>query len=87
LRGGLSDDIPFMVTAQRSAMAVLRLALLSRAGYTNPMSTNPSELLWCKGHKAVGHPNSSFFHEVEGIATYASDWANWRRRLQITPQR
>jgi hypothetical protein len=41
LPGGLGDDIPFIVTAQRSAVAVLRLALLSNAGYTNPMSSSP----------------------------------------------
>jgi hypothetical protein len=85
LPGGLSDDIPFIVTAQRSAVAVLRLALLSNAGYTNPMSSSPGELLWWNGRKIMGHPNSSFFHEVESIAADATHWAAWQQRLRPHP--
>jgi hypothetical protein len=81
LPGGLSDDLQFIVTAQRSTMAVLQLALLSHAGYANPMSKHPGELLWCAGNRVAGHPNSALFWEFEAIANHSVRWTEWRRRL------
>ena len=81
LPGGLSDDMPFVITAQFSATAVLRLALLRLAGYENPLSKAPGELLWSGGKPVVGHPNSDLFHEFETVASYSGQWKVWLDRL------
>lgn len=82
LNGGLSDDHPFVIMTYMSAAAVLRLALLSSAGFTNPSSQTPGELLWARGKRATGHPNSPVFHRLEDVARYAGHWATWSARLE-----
>lgn len=81
LPGGLSDDVGFIITAQRSATAVLRLALLRSAGYGNPLSPTRGELLYASERPTVGHPNSDLFREFKDIASYAAEWSGWRSRL------
>lgn len=80
LNDGLSDDAPFVIMTQMSAEAVLRLALLSSAGFTNPGSQTPGELLWVGGKLATGHPNSSLFHGFQNVASFAGHWATWSAR-------
>ena len=86
LPDGLSDDIPFQVMALQSATAVLQLALLRNAGYDNPMSTTPGELLWHADTKVTSHPNSPFVRHLETIASHSSQWDSWYRRLHQIPQ-
>lgn len=82
LKGGLSDDHPFVIMAYMSAAAVLRLALLSSAGFINRSSKTPGELLSAHGERATGHPNSPLFHRLEDVASFAGHWATWSARLE-----
>lgn len=81
LPGGLSNDVEFLIAAQLSVAAVLRLALLSVAGYENQLSTSSGELLWSSGTRAAGHPNSDLFNDFEAVSSYSAHWRTWLDRL------
>jgi hypothetical protein len=83
LKDGMIEDIPFTITALRSVTAVLRLALLAKAGYTASNGTS-GELLWSDGQRAVAHPNSELWSEVEAISDMRERWQMWKTRIDLT---
>lgn len=82
LPDGLSHDVEFVIEAQRSLAAVLRLAVLRACGYTNPLGPGREELLWSARGVAASHRNSRTFRELEGVAASAPLWPVWRTRLE-----
>lgn len=79
LDGGLGYDIDFVLMAEESATAVLRLALLEEAGYKNACSPKPGELLRHGGQTIAGHPNSLAFDKLNVIAHHSECWPQWKR--------
>lgn len=76
--GGLADDDRFVLMAEESATAVLRLALLVEAGYVNMRSPKAGELLRHKGRKTAGHPNSQLFDTLAVVAHHSGHWRRWK---------
>lgn len=87
MNGGMSDDWDFHIAASQALTAITRLGLLRATGYTNPLAKAPrGELLYSRGRPIVSHNNSPFFHQLEGVAERAPDWAAWRQRIDATEQ-
>lgn len=76
--GRLGDDIEFVLLAEESATAVLRLALLRQAGYENKRSSKPGELLHSDGRSVAGHRNSRIFDTLEVVAHHSDHWQHWK---------
>ncbi|WP_353952154.1 HEPN domain-containing protein [Knoellia sp. S7-12] len=76
--GRLGDDIEFVLLAEESATAVLRLALLREAGYDNSRSSTPGELLHSDGRSVAGHRNSHIFDTLKVVAHHCDHWQHWK---------
>ena len=78
---GLDTNHEYVIDALTSLQAVLRLALLKQAGYSNKLGGTEGELYWSGTAPVASHINSSFFKKLEWISSRSPQWGLWRAQI------